>query len=222
MPDGSTSEVTVQARIRAHYDPDPGTTDLTAPVHGEVRAAFDVRKVQSSSGARLLIRPSSQDSKIQFVAAAGAGLTAADENRIAAEVRKVVRQGLTLLPVDLPPDFPFADFKGIGSGPSRAIALPLQLSGAGPPASGLQPPTQSFIGSSGFAFAAANEYISGLFDLEAIREAIKSRQVVLRLSRFGVSMSAAYRLRFSIGPTLPFKQGGAAGSGPSRGTPTLA
>ncbi len=78
VPDGSSSEVTVHARVRAHYYPDPGTTDMPAPVHGEVRAAFDVRKVQSPSGARLLIQPSSQDSKIQFVAAPGTGLTAAD------------------------------------------------------------------------------------------------------------------------------------------------
>ena len=208
VPDGSSSEVTVQARVRAHYFPDPGTPDLPGPVHGEVCAAFDVRKVQSSSGARLLIRPSSQDSKIQFVAAPGTGLTAADENRITAEVCKVLRQGFTLPPVDLPPDFPFADFKGLGSDPSRAIALPFQLSGAGPPASGLQPLTQSFIGSSEFAFAAAKEYVSGLFDLEAIREAIKSRQVVLRLSRFRLSISVTYRLRFSSGPTLTFKNGG--------------
>ena len=123
--------------------------------------------------------------------------------------------------MDLPPDFPFADFKGLGSGPSRAIALPFQLSGAGPPASGLQPLTQSFIGSSGFAFAAAKEYVSGLFDLEAIREAIKSRQVVLRLSRFGVPISVTYRLRFSLGPTLTFKNGGIEISGRVEATSTL-
>ena len=111
-------------------------------------------------------------------------MTAADENRIAAEVRKVLREGLTLLPVDLPADFPFADFKGLGSGPSQVIALPFQLSGAGPPASGLQGLTQSFIGSSGFAFAVGKEYVSGLIDIEAIREAIKSRQVVLRAESF--------------------------------------
>ena len=75
VPDGSSSEVTVHARVRAHYYPDPGTTDLPAPIHGEVSAAFDVRRVQSSSGTRLLIRPSSQDAKIQFIAAPGTGLS---------------------------------------------------------------------------------------------------------------------------------------------------
>ena len=75
VPDGSSSEVTVRAHVRAHYYPDPGTSDLPAPIHGEVSAAFDVRKVPSSSGTRLLIRPSSQDANIQFIAAPGTGLS---------------------------------------------------------------------------------------------------------------------------------------------------
>jgi hypothetical protein len=149
VPDGSSSEVIVHARVRAHYYPDPGTTDMPAPVHGDVSAAFDVRTVQFSRRfrTRLLIQPSSQDSKIQFITAPGTGLNAADEHRIAAEVRKVLREGLTLPPVDLPPEFPFAVFKGLGSGPSQVIALPYQLSGAGLPPNALQSLTQSFIGS---------------------------------------------------------------------------
>ena len=208
VPDGSSSEVTVHARVRAHYYPDPNTTDMPAPVHGDVRATFDVRTVQSQSRTRLLIQPSPQDSKIQFVAAPGTGLNAADEYRIAAEVRKVLREGLTLLPVDLPTDFPFAVFKGLGSGPSQVIALPFQLSGVGLPANGLPSLMQSFIGSSGFALAVGKEYVSGLIDIEAIREAIKNRQVVLRIGRWGVYYDVTYHLRFSSGPTLTFKNGG--------------
>jgi peroxiredoxin len=208
VPDGSSSEVTVRAHVRARYYPDPGTSELPAPIHGEVSAGFDVRKVPSSSGTRLLIRPSSQDAKIQFIAAPGTGLSAADENRIAAQVRKFLREGLRLLPVNLPADFPFADFKGLGSGQSQVIALPFQLSGANPPASGVQGLTQSFIGSSGFAFAVSKEYVSGLIDIEAIREAISNRPLVFRLSRWGVTVSVTYRLRFSSGPTLTFKTGG--------------
>ena len=56
------------------------------------------------------------------------------------QVRKFLRESLRLLPVNLPMDFPFADFKGLGSGPSQVIALPFQLSGAGPPASGRSRP----------------------------------------------------------------------------------
>jgi peroxiredoxin len=207
VPSGSSSEVTVHARIRAHYYPDPGTTILPAPVHGDLQIAFDVRKVRFHSGMRLVIQPSSQDSKIQFTAASGTGLDAVEQSRIAGEIRKVVREDLTQIPVDLPPDFPFADFKGLGSGANQVVALPFQLSGA-PPAGGPQSLTQSFIGSSGFAFAVSKDYVSGLIDIAAIREAIKSRSVVLTLSRWGASISVTYKLRFSSGPTLIFKSGG--------------
>jgi hypothetical protein len=167
-----------------------------------------VRKVQSSSGTRLLIRPSSQDAKIQFMAfMAGTGLTAADESRLSVELRKALRDSLTLVPVDLSPGFPFADFKGLGSGPNEVIALPFQLSGAGPPASGVQGLTQSFIGSSGFALAVAKEYIIGLIDVQAIRNAINGRSVVFRVDLGVVSYSVTYRLRFSSGPTLTFRTG---------------
>jgi len=208
LPEGSSSEVTVHARMRAHYYPDRGTPDMPAPIHGDVSTTFDVRKVRSTSGVRLLIQPSSRDSAIQFITAPGTRLSAVDESRIAAEVRKIVRDGLVLLPVDLPRDFPFSDFKSVGSGSSQVIALPIQLSSASPPADGLRSLAQSFIASSGFAFAVGKEYVSGLIDIEAIRAAIRSRQLVLRLSGFLGSISVTYRLRFSSGPTLTFKNGG--------------
>jgi hypothetical protein len=157
VPAGSSSEVTVHARIRAHYYPDPDTIVLPAPVHGDLQIAFDVHKVQSHSGMKLVIRPSSEDSKIQFAAAPGTGLDALQQSRIAAEIRKVLREGLTQIPVVLPRDFPFADFKGLGSGANQVFALPFQLSGK-PPTGGPQSLTQSFIGSSGFAFAISKEY----------------------------------------------------------------
>jgi hypothetical protein len=143
VTDGSSSEVTVQARVRARDYPDPNTTGMPDNIHGDLHAAFDVHKVQSPSGPRLLIRPSSQDSKIQFTAVPNSGLNAADEYRIAAQVRKVLREDLMMPPVDLPTGFPFSDFKGLGSGLSQVIALPFQLSGAGAPANGLQGLTQS-------------------------------------------------------------------------------
>jgi len=40
VPAGSSSEVTVHARIRAHYYPDPDTTILPAPVHGDLHDCF--------------------------------------------------------------------------------------------------------------------------------------------------------------------------------------
>ncbi|MGZ9159106.1 MAG: TlpA family protein disulfide reductase, partial [Nitrospira sp.] len=209
VPNGSSTEVIIHADIRAQYYPDPGTTEMPPSVHGEVRAAFDVRQTPHGAGRRLLIQPSAQDAKIEFIASPGSGLTAAAVSRIAAEVRKFIREGVSLLPVDLPTDFVFTDFKGLGSGPNQVIALPFQLSGAAPPPNGLQSLTQSFIGPSGFGFAVSKEHVNTLIDLEAIRQAIRDRRpVVLKISSiFGVSVSVEYRLRFSSGPTLTFKNG---------------
>lgn len=210
VPAGSSTEVTVHARVRAHYYPDRDTTPLPAPVHGEVSAAFEVRRVVAGSRTRLLIQPSSDNSKFQFIAAPGTGLSAPEQSRLAAEVRKFIREGLILLPVDLPNDFPFTDFKGLGSGANQVIALPIQLSGASVPASGVSSLTQSVIGSSGFAFAASEEYVTGRFDIEAIREAITRRhpRIGLDLGWFGEHTLVRYSMRFSEGPKLTFKTGG--------------
>ena len=124
------------------------------PVHGEVRAAFDVTRAPHTAGRRLLIQPSAQDAKIQFIAAPGSGLTAVDQSRIATEVRKVhSRRSEPAIPSTCRPTLCSADFKGLGSGSNQVIALPFQLSGAASPPNGLQSLTQSFLGSSGFGFA---------------------------------------------------------------------
>jgi peroxiredoxin len=204
---GSTSEVTVHADIRARYEPDPGTTSLPEAINGEVRAVHEVRIVAAGAKTRLLIRPSPQDQKIEFIPAPGSGLTSTDAARIAVQIRKFLREGIVLLPVDLPEGFPFAEFKGLGSGPSAAIALPLQLSSNPPPAEGAQGITQSFIGSSGFGFAASAEHVRGLIDIEAIREAIRQRQITIGVDLFFFSGQVTYRLRFSSGPTLDFLAG---------------
>ncbi len=193
-PPGSTSEVTVHADVRAHYYPDAGTTSLPAPIHGHVEVVFEIQIVPSSSGpdigflmapapgflgdtlfgssGKLVVRPSSDDSKIRFVAAPGSGLSAVEESRISAEMRKVVRHGIELLPVDLPQGFPFHSFKGVGSGAQQALALPIQFPGTAPPVNGLQGVTQSFTGSSGFAFAISKQFVKAVFEptLQSLRQ----------------------------------------------------
>jgi len=212
VPQGSSSEITVHAGIRAQYYPDSGTADLPAPIHGDVHAAFEVSTTlfpfPFGSGAKLLrtrlvISPSSQDSKIQFTAAPGSGLTTFDENALAVQVRKVLREDMILLPVDLPLGFPFTVFKGLGSGSSQVIALPFQLSGADAPASGVQPLTQSFVGSSGFAFAVSGDYAKTLIDVAKIQTNIQSQPLVLRI----LGRRVTYHLRFSQGPDLKFHTG---------------
>jgi peroxiredoxin len=188
---GSTSEVTVHVGVRAHYYPDPGTTDMPKPVHGEVQAAFEVRQAsplvfemsrsreeralhppRGVFRRRLLIQASSDDNKIQFITAPGTSLSAADVDKISAQVRKAVRESFTVLPVDLPSDFPFFDFKGLGSGPGAAIALPVQLSGAALPAGAIQSVNNLFIGPRGFAFGVSREYAIRVFQptLDELRQ----------------------------------------------------
>jgi peroxiredoxin len=214
VTEGSSTEIIVNANIRAAYYPDPGTTDLPAPIHGDVQAAFEVRTTPSSAGTRLVISPTTQDAGIQFHAAPGSGLSAGDESTIAFHVRNFLRDELTLVPVDLPANFAFTAFKGLGSGPSAVVALPFQLSGAAAPTSGVQPLTQSFIGSSGFAVAVSKEYVAGLIDIDAIRRALDGYTITLTLSGpFGISASVTYTLSFTSGPTLTFQSGGIAISG---------
>lgn len=163
LPSGSSSEVTVHVYIRARYFPDAGTDSMPEPVHGEVQATFEVRQVISQSGRQLVIQPSSQDSKIQFVTAPGTGLSAADVGKISAQVRKAVRESFTMLPVDLPSDFAFSEFKDLGSDPGQAVALPIQLSVPSLPPGGIQSVNNLFIGSAGFAFAVSKEYVLTVF-----------------------------------------------------------
>ena len=131
LADGATSEATLLTDVRAHYDPDSGAGQIAAadhPLHGEVRAAFELSVLSSASGRKLSVRPSSKDNKIQFIAAPGTGLTGAEVSRISGEVRDIVREKFTPQPVDLPPDFAFSEFKVIGSGANQVIALPIQVS----------------------------------------------------------------------------------------------
>ena len=161
FPAGSTSEATIHARVRAHYRPAPGTPSLPAPVHGNVAATFNIRIVQAASGRRLEIRPSSNDSKITFEPVAGT-VTPAEAGSITTQVRHAVREQFTLVPVDLPSQFPFGGFKGVGTDAAQALALGLQLSGAAPGAAGLQAVTQS-IAPSGFAFAVSKAFVTTVF-----------------------------------------------------------
>jgi len=208
LPESSSSEVNVIAAIRARYYPDQGAPDLPQPVHGTVQAAFRVRKVNTASGPKVLLLPSTDDSKIQFIAAPGSGLSAADENTLSVEVRKALRESFAPSPAALPRDFPFTDFKVVGSGASRVIVLPFQLSDAPAPASGVQPLAQSFIGSSGFAVAISGDYVKGLFDIEAIRAAVARASFTIWVSVGIYSGSVTYHLRFTAGPALTFKPGG--------------
>jgi peroxiredoxin len=208
VPDGSTSEVTVRADIRARYDADPGTTPVREDIHGTIRATYEVRRETDQGTTRLVIRPSPHDEKIAFLPAPGSGVDAAETARISTQLRKLLRQGVSLPPIELPEGFPFSDFKGVGSGADPALVLPLQLSGNPPPAGGAQGVTQTFLGESGgFGIAVSREFVTptapgggGVVDLEAIREAVEEAAV-------HGPLGSTYRLSFTEGPTLTFLPG---------------
>jgi peroxiredoxin len=213
IPGESSSRVTVHAHIRARYFPLPDTSDLPAPIHGEVRAVFEVRTSTVLGRRRLVVRPSADDADITFSAAAGTGLTAADVGRLSSQVRKVIRDGFEILPVDVPAGFPFSEFKGVGSGSHAALALPISLSGGGLPPNAIHSITSSFLGSSGFGFAVSREHVTSLIDVEKIRESVRQQTIPIRIwTPFG-SVTVTYRMRFSSGPTLTFSSGAIAISG---------
>lgn len=207
IPEGSPSRLTVHAHIRARYFPSPNTPDLPSPIHGEVRAGFEVKTVTSLGRRRLVIRPSSNDADITFTAAPGSSLTAPDVSRVSTQIRKTIREGFEILPVDVPAAFPFTEFKGVGSGNGAAVALPLSLSGSALPPGGIHSITNSFLGPSGFGFAVSREHVTSLIDVEAIRESVRQQTIPIRIwTPFG-SFTVTYRLRFSSGPTLTFTSG---------------
>jgi peroxiredoxin len=215
VTNGSTSEVTIHADVRAQYYPDAGTNDLALPkhpVHGEVRAVFDLRTMSSGTGRKLFIKPSSQNSKIQFIPAQGTNLNATEVARISAQVRNLIRERFTPEPVDLPSDFPFSAFKAFGS--DSTIALPIQLSGTSLPAGQIQSLNHRFIDSSGCALALRKEYVNDLLDplFDSIKDAIRNYEhkitVTLGIPPYTYTATiTTLTLQLRSGPSLAWKSG---------------
>ena len=216
LADGATSEATLVTDVRAQYDPDSGAGEIASadhPLNGEVRAAFELSVLSGASGRKLSVRPSSKDNKIQFIAAPGTGLTSAEVSRISGEVRDIVREKFTPQPVDLPPDFPFSEFKVIGSGTNQVIALPIQVSNAPLPAGRIQNLDNNFADSSGFAFAASKDYVNDLLDplFDAVKKAVRDfkKEITIGVTVFGVRLQQTikFTLQLKSGPTLEWETG---------------
>ena len=216
LADGATSEATLLTDVRAHYDPDSGAGEIAAadhPLHGEVRAAFELSVLSSASGRKLSVRPSSKDSKIQFIAASGTGLTGAEVSRISGELRDIVREQFTPPPVDLPPDFPFSEFQVVGSGANQVIALPIQVSDSPLPTGRIQNLDENFADSSGFAFAASKEYIEDLLEplFDAVSNVVRDfkKEIIIGVTVFGIPLKQTikFTLQLKSGPSLEWESG---------------
>ena len=184
------------------------------PLHGEVRAAFELSVLSSASGRKLSVRPSSKDSKIQFIAASGTGLTGAEVSRISGEVRDILREKFTPQPVDLPPEFPFSEFKVIGSGANQVVALPIQLSDSPLPAGRIQNLDDNFADSSGFAFAASKEHVEDLLEplFDEVSKAVRNfkREITpIEVTVFGIPLKQTikFTLQLKSGPSLEWESG---------------
>lgn len=173
------TEVVVHVYIRARYVPDSGTTPLPEPIHGEVRITYQVVPKTINGKTSLGIETPSDNSRIQFFPAPGSGLSQADaDNTIAPHIRKAIRERFTATAIDLPEDFQFFEFKGLGSfgnlhnhqyvdalgtGADQALVLPMQLSGNPSPPGAFNSITNLFLGTgagqSDFAIAVSKEHV---------------------------------------------------------------
>jgi peroxiredoxin len=164
FPSGSTSEVSVRCQLRALYFPDPGTAVLPEPIHGELRATFTVDVSPSvNDGTLLEVTPPTDDSKVQFLPAPGASLTAAETKQIERQIGLFLRKKFEPINHELPGDFKFKQFKALGSGSTQAVALPLMLSTPHIPALGLDSVANKFLDpSDDFGFAISKEHVNSL------------------------------------------------------------
>lgn len=213
VENGATSEIAVLADVRARYRSDPGMTPLPEFIHGSVRAVFRVKRQTLFGKTRLFIQPSPVDQQIEFLPAAGSGPSSAEAAAVATQIRKALREGLLLLPVDLPAGFPFSEFKGLRTEFDAVLALPLQLSTRTVPPGAIAGITQSLVGQHGFAFAVSSDHVGRMIDVATIKANLEAVRIRLSVDLLVGSVGATYTLRFSQGPTITFEQGAITVSG---------
>lgn len=194
------SEVVVHVYVRAHYLAEAGTP-LPEPIHGEVRVSYVLVPKTAGGKNSVEVRVPSDDSKIRFFPAPGSGLSQADADaKIAVHVRKAIRERFAAAPVDLPAEFKFVEYKGLGgfgnlhdphyvdalgTGSDQALALPVQLSDNPAPPGALDGVTNLFLGTgsgqSDFAIAVSREYVQTKFEPTLDRLRAFARDVVAQI-----------------------------------------
>jgi peroxiredoxin len=165
FPSNSTAEVTAHVDLRARFRPDPHSLVMPEFIHGEVQVTLSVSPpkalVRYRGGKLLEVSLPSSDSKIQFIAAAGAGLDGQEVAKIETALRTALRRHFEPMNVALPAGFQFTRFKALGSGGNQALALPVQLSDRPQPA--INSVNNPFLDSSdAFAIAVSKEHILSL------------------------------------------------------------
>jgi peroxiredoxin len=213
FPEDTKSEVTVRCEIRAFYIPDLGTADLPAPIHGEVTVGFEANyHATGNNGPMLEVKVTNDDNKILFVPAPGTSLNALEANQISREVRRFVRTKFESMTVDLDEDFPFRQFKCLGTGSTQAIALPFNPSGAHIPAFA-DFPKLFLTGADDFAVAFRAHYIKSL--LQPVLDALEDFSKTYEIKGFGATLFIVHvwvssaTLNFETGAIILTVTGGA-------------
>jgi peroxiredoxin len=195
------SEVIVHVYIRAHYHPEGGTPPLPEPIHGEVRISYELAPKTVGGKNVLEVVIPSDDRRVEFFPAPGSGMSQATaDSTIAVHVRKAIRERFKPTPVDLPGDFKYFEFKGLGSfgnlldnhwvdalgtGDEQALVLPVQLSGAPAPPGAIDTVINLFLGTgpsqNDFAIAVSKEYVTAQLApmLDKLRQYQESFEVEL-------------------------------------------
>jgi peroxiredoxin len=190
------SEVVVHVYVRAHYYPEGSTPPLPEPIHGEVRISYQLAPKTVSGKNVLEVVIPSDDSRIQFFPAPGSGVSqAAADSAIAVHIRRAIRERFKPTSVDLPGNFKYFQFKGLGSfgslhdnhwvdalgtGADQAVALPMQLSDVAAPPGAIDSVTNLFLGTgpgqNDFAIAVSKDYVMTKFGptLDKLRQFTKS------------------------------------------------
>jgi peroxiredoxin len=195
---GSSSEATVHAGIRVHYVPDPVTPPLPEPIHGELSVTYQL-EVKASGGAKILeVTLSGNDGQVQFVPAAGTGLTTAQVAQIVTWIRPLIKYGFEPINEELSADSPFVRFKALGGGAGQVLALPLRLSNQPqPPSSALNALSNVFVGShTHFAVAVSREYAESqlqlmMDSLTSFQQSVSLQIADIDVATYDISISSA-------------------------------
>ena len=191
---GATLEVEVRAQIRASYLPDPNTPSLPTPIHGEVRATFDVKINAAQATPKIIVTPSEGIDKVQFIPAPGTPASGSMSKALqvfllTGEVRRFLRTKFDVIETELPESFPFRQFKGLEAGNRKAVAFPLMLSGQHIPALALNGIKALFAkANDDFAIAISPYYIGTM--LQPALKPIEDFQAGKKIIGFGVTILA--------------------------------
>ena len=158
---GTTSQIILQVDVRARFYPDSGTAALPEPIHGQVHAVYKARTKTVNGRKVVHVDPPASDADVNFYAASGTGLSAADVTAIVGQIRKVLHKHFVPDDVDLPDDFPISEFIALG-GAGETVALPVQLAGSTATGS-VNSITNDLLGGKDFALAVSKDYVNAAF-----------------------------------------------------------